>query len=139
MTKAQIGTRPGPGPCNNAVSGSWLCFLRTDMTTEQLNATRLKCRVRGLVCPFPVRSHAKPWPKGWGFCSTDLWQPLDDLLSTHSGHVCFTPESGHVRRSRRCRLWAGHGYFFAFCRRYPYAREYGNESNDQIDSGRFTD
>src|SRR5262245_17615206 len=21
-----------------------------------------------LVCPFTAQSHAKPWPKGWGFC-----------------------------------------------------------------------
>src|SRR5690348_4446556 len=27
-----------------------------------------------------------------------------------SGHVCFTPKSGHVRRTSSCRLWAKSGH-----------------------------
>jgi hypothetical protein len=27
-------------------------------------------------------------------------------MSAANGHVCFAPESGHVRRSYRCPLWA---------------------------------
>jgi len=30
------------------------------MTSAHLNATKLWCWVRGLVCPFPAHSHAKP-------------------------------------------------------------------------------
>ena len=35
-----------------------------------------------LVCPFTAQSHAKPWPKGWGFCSWILWRFAVSAIGT---------------------------------------------------------
>ena len=48
-----------------------------------------------LVCPFTAQSHAKPWPKGWGFCSLGsrafchvrYWHKAD--IGLCAAHVCF--------------------------------------------------
>jgi len=57
------------------------------------------------LCPLWVRSghmqRTNPCPL----------YPNSDRESGHlpRGHVCFTPESGHVRCNGSCRLWAKSG------------------------------
>ena len=59
-----------------------------------------------IECPLWVRSghmqRTNPCPL----------YPNSDRESGHlpPGHVCFTPESGHVRCNVSCRLWANSGH-----------------------------
>jgi len=50
-------------------------------------------------------------PKGKRLSTTrELMSALCDMCAAQ-GHVCFTPESGHVRRNYGCPLWANSGHW----------------------------
>src|SRR6516162_6122068 len=51
--------------------------------------------------------------------SCPLWVKSD--MCAAQGHVCFTPESGHVRRNYGCPLWANSGHRNAAFRAWAWA------------------
>ena len=49
----------------SAFGGKGTCGVRCEMAAYRAGRAVL-------VCPFTAQSHAKPFPKGWGFCIFDV-------------------------------------------------------------------
>jgi hypothetical protein len=98
----------GAAGCQNAYSRYLRCLLRT-------RGERQNCWAASNYFDEIAPSHCRPRDKRQDIVPAETsvleggFGSLADIVPG-AGHVCFTPESGHVRCNWQCPLWAKSGH-----------------------------